>query len=423
MAEASLLVFICGQLAGELAQGSSGQISFRYDPDYDGIPLSFSMPVSNRTFPHRVVQPFLFGLLPDDRSIRRSIGLEFDVRSDNPFSLLENIGLDCPGAVQFCNPCETAILATRQEKLEPIDDGTIAQRLAALREHREDSWLGMHERWSLGGNQGKFALARHDGRWFACHGSAPTTHIFKNGVHGFRLQALNEFICMRLASRCGLPAANTSYEVFEGEPAIVIERYDRVKASDGRIVRLHQEDFCQILGILPENKYPEYGGPGASDIIRVISSTTQAARNARLFTSMLFFNYLIGAPDAHAKNFSLLLGTGRNALLAPLYDVASGLAYAELQRKARLAMSIGGENRVGRISRNSLKRYTQANDLSRFCLGEAACVELMAELAQTVLDNLDGAFEDAAAVPGADELREHLERPLVELCKVTLDRL
>ena len=86
-------------------------------------------------------------------------------------------------------------------------------------------------------------------------------------------------------------------------------------------------------------------------------------------------------------------------------------------------MSIGGENRVGRISRNSLKRYTQANDLSRFCLGEAACVELMAELAQTVLDNLDGAFEDAAAVPGADELREHLERPLVELCKVTLDRL
>lgn len=194
MAEASLLVFICGQPAGELAQGSSGQISFRYDLDYDGIPLSFSMPVSNRTFPHRVVQPFLFGLLPDDRSVRRNIGLEFDVRSDNPFSLLENIGLDCPGAVQFCKPCETAILATRQEKLEPIDDETIARRLATLREHREDSWLGTHEHWSLGGNQGKFALARHDGRWFACHGSAPTTHIFKNGVHGFRLQALNEFV-------------------------------------------------------------------------------------------------------------------------------------------------------------------------------------------------------------------------------------
>ena len=170
MAEASLLVFICGQPAGELAQGSSGQISFRYDLDYDGIPLSFSMPVSNRTFPHRVVQPFLFGLLPDDRSVRRNIGLEFDVRSDNPFSLLENIGLDCPGAVQFCKPCETAILATRQEKLEPIDDETIARRLATLREHREDSWLGTHEHWSLGGNQGKFALARHDGRWFACHG-------------------------------------------------------------------------------------------------------------------------------------------------------------------------------------------------------------------------------------------------------------
>ena len=109
--------------------------------------------------------------------------------------------------------------------------------------------------------------------------------------------------------------------------------------------------------------------------------------------------------------------------MAPLYDVASGLAYDELRRKARLAMSIGGENRVGHTSRNALKRYAQANDLSRFGLGEAACVELMAELAQDVLDNLDGAFDDAQAAPGADELREHLERPLVELCKATLNRL
>ena len=74
-------------------------------------------------------------------------------------------------------------------------------------------------------------------------------------------------------------------------------------------------------------------------------------------------------------------------------------------------MSIGGENRVGHTSRNALKRYAQANDLSRFGLGEAACVELMAELAQDVLDNLDGAFDDAQAAPGADELREHLGPP------------
>ncbi len=423
MTESTLIVFICGRRVGTIEQNNAGLLGFRYDPDYNGIPLSLSMPVSNRTFPHKVVQPFLFGLLPDDRSVRRSIGLEFGVRSDNPFLLLRNIGLDCPGAVQFCPPEQVDSLLERTADLEPIDEAAIGRRLAALRERREDSWLGSQEHWSLGGNQGKFALARHGDRWFECHGSAPTTHIFKNGVYGFRLQALNEFVCMRLAARCGLPAAGVSYETFGGEPAIVIERYDRTKLPDGATLRLHQEDFCQILGILPENKYPEYGGPGAADILGVIASTAKAARNAKLFTAMLFFNYLVGAPDAHAKNYSLLLGEGRDALVAPLYDVASGLAYDELRRKARLAMSIGGENRIGRVTRNSIKRYAEANDLARFDLGEAACVELMSELAQAVLDNLAEAFNDAQAAEGADELRDRLEEPIAELCRTTLGRL
>ena len=423
MAESTLLVFICGCRAGSIEQSNDGLLGFRYDPDYSGIPLSLSMPVSNRTFPHKVVQPFLFGLLPDDRSVRRSIGLEFDVRSDNPFLLLQNIGLDCPGAVQFCLPEQADSLLGRTAEFEPIEEAAIGRRLAALRERREDSWLGSQEHWSLGGNQGKFALARRGDRWFECHGSAPTTHIFKNGVHGFRLQALNEFVCMRLAARCGLPAADVSYETFDGEPAIVVERYDRIKLPDGATMRLHQEDFCQILGVLPENKYPEYGGPGAADVLGVIASTAQAARNAKLFTAMLFFNYLVGAPDAHAKNFSLLLGEGRDALVAPLHDVASGLAYDELRRKARLAMSIGGENRIGRVTRNNIKRYAEANDLARFDLGEAACVELMAELAQAVLDTLAEAFNDAQAAEGADELRDRLEKPIADLSRTALNRL
>lgn len=73
----------------------------------------------------------------------------------------------------------------------------------------------------------------------------PTTHIFKNGVVGFKHQALNEFVCMKTARRVGVPTANVSYCTFEDEAALVVERYDRMVTSSGSIERLHQEDFAR----------------------------------------------------------------------------------------------------------------------------------------------------------------------------------
>lgn len=52
------------------------------------------------------------------------------------------------------------------------------------------------------------------------------------------------------------------------------------------------------------------------------------------------FNFLVGGTDAHAKNFSLLLGDGGTVRLAPLYDIASMLPYISY-RRIRLAMRIG----------------------------------------------------------------------------------
>lgn len=65
------------------------------------------------------------------------------------------------------------------------------------------------------------------------------------------------------------------------------------------------------------------------------------------FIDAPIFNWLIAGTDAHAKNYSLLIGAGGRARLAPLYDVASALPYDALDtQRLKLAMKIGGEYRV-----------------------------------------------------------------------------
>lgn len=429
MAALDLRVLVSGIPAGTVHQDERGLMTFSYDAGYQGPPLSLSMPVSNRTYGPDVLRPYLFGLLPDSELQRRAIGRELGASANNPVTLLAHIGLDCPGAVQLCLPERLDEARSRAGERRELTDHEIVLRLKTVRDEPEVSWMGLEERWSLGGNQGKFALAGEGGRWYECRGAAPTTHIFKNGVVGFRLQALNEYVCMRTAERCGVAVAHADYRFFEDEPALIVERYDRVRDASGTVVRMHQEDLCQALSVMPDRKYTEDGGPSARDVMRLLAGTVHGKLNLLLFSQQLFYNALIGAPDAHAKNYSLLLGLGRNAGLAPMYDVASGLAYERLRWRLRLAMSVGGENRVGRIGAGALERYVGAGDpefaalLDRAGLTLESCRALMADLAQEVPVAMAEVFEESAGVPGADELREHLLEPVVATCRRTLASL
>ena len=426
MAVLDLRVLVAGVPAGTVHQDEHGLMTFAYDGGYQGPPLSLSMPISNRTYGPDVLRPYLFGLLPDSELQRRAIGRELGVSANNPVMLLAHIGLDCPGAVQLCLLGRVDEALSREDDLRELTDHEIALRLKTVRDEPEVSWMGLEERWSLGGNQGKFALAGEGGRWYECCGAAPTTHIFKNGVVGFRLQALNEYVCMRTAERCGVATARVGYRFFEDEPALIVERYDRVRDASGRVVRLHQEDLCQALSIMPDCKYTEDGGPSARDVLPLLAGTSRHKLNLLTFSHQLFYNTLVGAPDAHAKNYSLLLGAGGAAMLAPMYDVASGLAYENLRRRLRLAMSVGGENRVGRVGADALERYVGAEDpkfaalLDRAGLTLESCRALMADLAQEIPVSMAEVFEESAGIPGADELREHLLEPVAANCRQTL---
>lgn len=427
----SLKVIVCNEIAGTLQQDAHGAISFTYDEGYSGVPLSSSIPISNRSYDQKTVLPYLFGLLPDSEQQRRAIAIEYEVRPNNPIALLEHIGLDCPGGVQFCREEELDVVRNRKGSYLPLSDQAIATRLANIRQDSDSSWMGGDESWSLGGNQGKFALGLHDGTWCECQGSAPTTHIFKNGVIGFKLQALNEYICMATAKRSQVATADVEYRIFENEPALIVTRYDRARCSNGDIVRLHQEDFCQALGVLPNQKYTSDGGPTTRDALTLLCSTNRAHFNLLVFTQILFFNCLIGAPDAHAKNYSLLLGPDNDRVIAPMYDVASGLAYESLCRKGRLAMAIGGENRFGRVGSGAIHRYMGGNDpalaamLEKAGLTEAACTAIMADLALDIPVSMAEVFDQAEAdgIPGAAELRERMLDPVCENCARTLTLL
>lgn len=419
----TLVVLIAGQQVGFVRQGQDGLLSFSYKPGYNSVPLSLSMPVAGRVFGDKIVRPFLFGLLPDSHDVRRSLGREYSVSADNPFALLSCIGLDCPGAVQFCAEDSLEEVLRNEGSLVPISGHEIALRLKNGRTSRPIRWETDNERWSLGGQQSKFALRQEGSEWYSCEGAVATTHIFKPGISDLKSSALNEFICLKLAGACGLSACEAAYHEYEDEPAIVVTRYDRVRGKGGLVHRLHQEDFCQVLSILPDNKYPEEGGPGASDIISVCKQTgAQAESNIRQFMDMLFFNYLMGAPDAHAKNYSLLLG--RNAAyIAPLYDVASLLPYAERPFDIKLAMGIVGENRVGKLSARRLSKFSEVNGLDEFGLPGEVLAERLTTLAGKIPSALTAVLERNGSLPGVDELGARLLPLVEELCRRSITRL
>lgn len=429
----ALDVYVAGELCGQLSEDRHGAVSFAYVPGYDGAPLSTSMPVGLERYADRIVRPYLVGLLPDEASTRSAIAARYGISSNNPFRLLGVIGMDCPGAVQVC-PCGSAPPVENVNcDLVKLSNGDIEGKLAAVRENAAAAWVdtaAAEGHWSLGGCQAKFTLRWESGQWFDCVGAAASTHIVKPGVAGFEGQALVEFACMQLAGRIGLPVAKTEFCVFGAQPAIVIERYDRARDETGRVVRVHQEDFCQALGVMPDAKYAEQGGPTAPHIVKMLKTTGERARNnVYCFILYLFFNYLIGATDAHAKNHSLMILSPDDVRIAPLYDVASVAPYRSLsprkRKPLRAALSIGGENRFGMLGSANVEKMVRDCGLEELGLNSDLLCGRLAAMAELIPGKLDAVVADIRALNLCDfEILEGAMREeIADNCKRVLNRL
>jgi len=475
-----LLVMMEGRVVARIER-VRGRMTLTYNEAwraYPGTyPLSLSMPLAAARHPHAPLDSFLWGLLPDNEATLAQWAARFRVSARSCFALLGEVGEDCAGAVQFVAPAALdRVLSAGPGEVVPIPESEIAERLRLVRENAGRTRLDRDTgQFSLAGAQPKIALWSDGKSWGVPAGRMPTTHILKPQMPGWDGLPENEHFCLSLAQAVGLPAVQSSVRRFEDVPAIVVRRYDRVEtqglvvaaalraaaaaakaaelsaagdatgaaaaaaeaaafAADAEVMRgfsasapvyrVHQEDFCQALGVHPSQKYQADGGPGpkaVGDFLRAVvspgagrgakggspnSAVTAAEEDVLTFAAALMFNWLIGGTDAHAKNYSLLLGASGLVRLAPLYDIASALAHPHLDpRRAKLAMKIGGEYRLEAIGRDDWVATAAAMRVGADVFF-ARFADLVDAVEQAVPERLAAARRDGLDHPVLDRLAD-----------------
>ncbi len=351
---------------GTLIQDREGRLSFSYAPEWiadDAAPaISASLPKRAQRFPQRECQPFFGGLLPEGGQ-RDAAARVLGVSRANDFALLDRLGGEVAGALSLLSegvpPMEEALLAGRPEP-HLLDDAAVVRVLDALPAR---PLLAGEEgvRLSLAGAQSKLPVIVTKQGIALPTGGQPSTHILKPPIPRFPDTTENEAFVMRLAAAIGLEVARAEPRVVAGRPFLLIERYDRIRATNGVVRRLHQEDFCQALGVVSDRKYEAEGGPGIRrcfDLVRRVSA--RPAVDALRLLDAVILNAIAGNADAHAKNFSILYGEG-GPRLAPLYDLLSTVIYPELS--SRFAMKLGGGTRLEELSEDAWAAFARDAEL------------------------------------------------------------
>lgn len=398
-----LSVILEGRHVAELVRTRAGALRLTYLDDARSVgttPLSLSLPPDIASHVGAPVVTFLRGLVPESEAALDAIGRRYRIDTRDELALLSVIGKDCAGAVQFCAEHEIEATLAREGSLQECSISDIEIRLDEMDTDEGASWTMPGEHWSLGGTQQKIALRRQGGRWYVAQGAEATTHIIKPGIRKMRAQALDEHASMRAARSVGIDAAYTEYTSFKSQDAIVVSRFDRADIDGDRVVRLHQEDLCQALGMT--EKYETDGGPSALDIVRMLREVSETAgaarRNVERFVDGLIYNTVIGAPDAHARNYAVLLD-GDSVNLAPIYDVASGFAYEPPVNGGRIvSMSVGGVFELDGIGREAWSRFADAAglDVDRTVERVAELTALLPDAFVEALEGIDDYEGDVA---------------------------
>jgi len=367
-----------------------------------GTPLlSLSLPVSSRRYTQGIVRPFLDGLLPEGES-RKSIARDVHIPERDTYGLIRALGRDCAGAVVIQpteDPAPPAPTTTTAEPLSPDEIEVLVRDLKSA-----PLGVGGRVRISLAGVQEKLVLTRMpDGSWGRPIDGTPSTHILKPEIAAFPDTVENEAFCMRVAKHLGLDVAFVETTEINGRKLIVVERYDRVVATDGTVRRIHQEDFCQATGVAPETKYEEDGGPSLLRIAGILRDVAAPDSLERLLQAVTV-NALIGNGDAHAKNFSLLHTEDGALTLTPFYDLMCTLYYGD----DRLAMYIDNIHRTNRLT---IERIV--NEAVRWGTSRDRATEVVVDLLEGAPAAIAASRNETQGVP--EEIVSTIEGQLAQL--------
>jgi len=361
-------VYLHRHLVGNLIQDEHGQITFDYAEtwlkDPAAIALSHSLPLTKKHFAKNECRGFFAGVLPEE-SKREIVAKNLGISARNDYAMLDKIGGECAGAVTFL-PAGTE-LPKHEDSYRTLTEKELAEILKAL--PRRPLMAGDEGvRLSLAGAQDKIAVHVSGNKISIPLGGSPSTHILKPAIERFEGVVFNEALCMKLAREVGMNAAHVETGQVEGIDYLLVERYDRTTSSDApgspqTLKREHQEDFCQALGIVPENKYQAEGGPSLKQCFALVRDASSApVIDLQALLDAVIFNFLIGNHDAHGKNFSFLYN-GAQTRLAPLYDLLSTSYYPELSPK--MAMKIGGEYFSAKITVKHFEQLAEEAGLAK----------------------------------------------------------
>lgn len=418
-----LEVWLLGVHIGTLAQ-VDGRLSFAYTADWlaksaaglASTPLSQSLPLRAEPFDERATRPFFAGLLPEGAK-RKLIAQTLHVSRQNDYALLDSIGGECAGAVTLLEPGQTPQALDAPEAVRWLDD---AQLLHVLDEMPLRPMLAGDEglRLSLAGAQDKLPVVAEGDRIGLPLFGAPSSHILKPPIPAVDGSVFNEGFCMALASALKLDVAKAQIHQVADHPSprhyLLVERYDR--QSEAKDHRLHQEDFCQALGVAPETKYQSEGGPTLAQAFELLRRATRpSAPHTLKLLDFVVFNALVGNHDAHGKNFSLLYSP-KGAVLAPLYDALCTAVYPALTDK--MAMKIGSKYKFSEVQARHWEQF--AVDCS---LSPALVKKRILEIAKRLPDLARATLASFEAQGSCHAILGQIVTLIDQRCALTIRRL
>ena len=335
---AHLAVYMNGYRVGTFTKTTSGAHQFQYHESWlaqSGCrPISLSMPLRNQAYRGDEAYNFFDNLLPDNPEVRNRVVARYQAASTQPFDQLSCIGQDSVGALQLVTEGDD-VPDVRRINYKALSDDELEQILTS---YKSGIPLGMVReqeefRISIAGAQEKTALLYLDGRWCLPLYATPTTHIIKLPIgkiesHSYSIDLSqsveNEYLCTLIAKEFGLPVPHCFMMQVGQVKALAVERFDRRYAADRSwIMRLPQEDFCQVLNVPSARKYESHGGPGITEIMTILLGSATPEQDRYLFMKSQVLFWLLAATDGHAKNFSVFIEPEGRFRLTPFYDILS----------------------------------------------------------------------------------------------------
>ena len=384
---------------GILVRDEHAGLSFNYRPNYLSgeapISLSLSMPLRQEPYPDSICRAFFGNLLQErDDTMQRVMDRERIERNDIA-GLLLHLGKDCPGAISVLEHGSPPVKVPGnfETDYEVIDDDKIERLVTALFE-REPLPDDVADPSPIAGVQSKVALTVLPDDRFAqpIEGSgAPTTHILKVSNKRRPNETLLEAASMLLSQSYGISTAQVGNIEIAGINALLVERYDRAIDEAGHVVRVHQEDFAQVLGLPSSLKYERDGQDGArfdaEAIARVIDKSVNPAQMRQTIIAATLFDLMIGNNDGHAKNFSMIHHPVGTVEFAPRYDLVPIRLFHDYT--GELAYNIGDATCLEDITASNFDQFLETLGIGSPAARQRLRNDLAFEIGRHLVDQID----------------------------------